>query len=144
MLAGQHTFHGATPRMTSPIRVSLISISCFLLFYIVIGGVLGKNDSSTEKAYRDLGVYSEVLSRIKQDYVTEPNLPEVTDGGIRGLLEALDPYSTYLSPQEYQEYLQHPEPGPATVGIFISKRMGFATVISVLPGSPAETAGVKV
>jgi carboxyl-terminal processing protease len=130
--------------MTSRIRISLISISCFLLFYIVIGGVLGKNDSSTEKAYRDLGVYSEVLSRIKQDYVTEPNLRKVTDGGIRGLLEGLDPYSTYLSPQEYQEYLQHPEPGPATVGIFISKRMGFAAVISVLPGSPAETAGVKV
>jgi carboxyl-terminal processing protease len=130
--------------MTNRIRVTLISISCLLVFYIVVGGLLGKNDSNTEKTYRDLGVYSEVLNRIKQDYVTEPDLKKVTDGAIRGLLEALDPYSTYLTPEQYQDYLQHPEPGPGDVGIFLSKRMGFATVVSVLPGGPAEKAGVKV
>jgi carboxyl-terminal processing protease len=129
--------------MTKRIRVLLISISCFLVFYVVIGGVLGQGNSSTEKTYRDLGVYTEVLSRIKTDYVTEPNLKKVTGGAIRGLLEALDPYSTYFPPQEYQEYLAHPNPGPADVGIFLSKKMGFATVVSVLPGSPAEKAGIK-
>ncbi len=130
--------------MTTRIRLSLISISSLLVFYIVIGGLLGKNDSPGEKTYRDLGVYTEVLSRIKEGYVTEPNLKKVTDGAIRGLLESLDPYSTYLSPQEYQEYLQHPIPGPASAGIFLSKRLGYATVVSILPGSPAEKAGVKV
>jgi len=131
--------------MTRRIRLTLISISCFLLFYIVIGAVLGKNASSTQdKAYRDLGVYSEVLTRIKHDYVTEPNLTRVTDGAIRGLLEALDPYSTYFTPQQYQAYLQQPEPGPADVGLFVAKRLGFATVVSVLPGSPAEKAGIKL
>ncbi len=114
-----------------------------MVFYIVLGGLLGKNDSSSEKTYRNLGVYSEVLSRIKNEYVTEPDLKRVTGGAIRGLLEALDPYSTYFTPQEYQEYLRQPDPGPANVGIFIAKRLGFATVISVLPGSPAEKAGVK-
>jgi carboxyl-terminal processing protease len=130
--------------MTSRIRLALISVSSVLVFYIVIGGVLGKNSSSNERTYRDLGVYSDVLSRIKQDYVTDPSLKKVTDGAIRGLLEALDPYSTYLTPQEYQEYLQHPEPGPANVGLFLSKRLGYVTVVSVLPGGPAEKAGVKV
>lgn len=128
--------------MTTRIRAVLIAISCLLISYLVVGGLLGKNDSSDEKTYRDLGVYSEVLNRIKQDYVTEPNLQKVTDGAIRGLLEALDPYSTYLTPDEYQDYLQHPEPGPADVGLFLSKR-GFATVVDVLPGSPAEKAGIK-
>jgi len=130
--------------MASRIRLALISVSSVLVFYIVIGGVLAKNDSPSERTYRDLGVYSEVLSRIKQDYVTDPNLRKVTDGAIRGLLEALDPYSTYLSPQEYQEYLQHPAPGPANVGLFVSKRLGYVTVVSILPGSPAEKAGMKV
>ncbi len=130
--------------MTNRIRLLLVSISCLLVFYIVIGGVLGKSDSSSEKTYRNLGVYSEVLSRIKSDYVIEPDLKRVTGGAIRGLLEALDPYSTYFSPQEYQEYLQHPDPGPANVGIFLSKRMGLTTVVSLLPGSAAEKAGVKV
>src|SRR5713226_8071186 len=130
--------------MTSRIRLALISVSSIVVFYIVIGGVLGKNNSSNEKTYRDLGVYSEVLSRIKQDYVTDPSLKKVTDGAVRGLLEALDPYSTYLGPQEYQEYLQHPAPGPANVGLFVSKRLGYVTVVSILPGRPAEKAGMKV
>jgi carboxyl-terminal processing protease len=129
--------------MSKRIRVGLITVSCFLVFYIVLGGLLGQNNSSSEKTYQNLGVYSEVLSRIKSDYVTEPNLNNVTGGAIRGLLEALDPYSTYFSPQEYQDYLRQQDPGPADVGTFLAKRMGYATVVSVLPGSPAEKAGVK-
>ena len=129
--------------MTNRIRVILISVSSLLVFYVILGGLLGKSDSTTEKTYRDLGVYSEVLNRIRLDYVTEPDLKKVTDGAIRGLLEALDPYSTYLTPEEYQDYLKHPDPGPADVGIFLSKRLGYATVISVLPGSPAEKAGIR-
>jgi carboxyl-terminal processing protease len=129
--------------MSKRLRVALITVSCFLIFYMVLGGLLGKNDSSSDKTYRDLGVYSEVLSRIKSNYVTEPDLSKVTGGAIRGLLEALDPYSTYFSPAEYQDYLRQPDPGPANVGVFVVKRMGYARVISVLPGSPAEKAGVK-
>ena len=130
--------------MSNRVRALLITTSCLVIFYVVLGGLLGKNDTSTEKTYRNLGVYSEVLSRIKSDYVTDPDLKKVTSGAIRGLLEALDPYSTYMSPEEYQDYQRQPEPGPADVGIFTAKRLGFATVVSVLPGSPAEKTGVKV
>jgi carboxyl-terminal processing protease len=130
--------------MSNRVRTLLITSSCFVLLYVLLGGLLGKNENTQDKTYRNLGVYSEVVSRIKSDYVTEPDLTKVTGGAIRGLLEALDPYSTYMSPQEYQEYKRQPEPGPADVGIFIAKRLGFATVVSVLPGSPAEKAGVKV
>jgi carboxyl-terminal processing protease len=129
--------------MTNRIRVTLVSVSSLLVFYIVLGGLLAKSESGSEKTYRDLGVYEEVLNRIHIDYVTEPDLKKVTDGAIRGLLEALDPYSTYFTPAEYLDYLKHPDPGPADVGIFLSKRMGYATVISVLPGSPAEKGGVR-
>ena len=129
--------------MTNRIRVTLVSVSSLLVLYIFLGGLLGKSESTSEKTYRDLGVYSEVLNRINLDYVTEPDLKKVTDGAIRGLLEALDPYSTYFTPAEYQDYLKHPDPGPADVGIFLSKRSGYVTVVSVLPGSPAEKAGVR-
>jgi carboxyl-terminal processing protease len=129
--------------MTNRIRYFLISISSLLVFYVLIGGVLGKGDSANEKTYRDLGVYQEVLSRVKSDYVTQPDLKNVTNGAIRGLLEALDPYSTYFTPQEFKEYNAHPSPGPATVGILLSKKMGFSTVVAVLPGSPANKAGIK-
>jgi carboxyl-terminal processing protease len=129
--------------MTNRIRATLITVSLILMSYVVVGALLGKNDSSSEQTYRDLGVYSEVLNRIKQEYVTEPDLKKVTDGAIRGLLESLDPYSTYLTAEQYQEYLRNPDPGPADVGIFLSKRMGYATVVAVLPGGPAEKAGIK-
>jgi carboxyl-terminal processing protease len=129
--------------MNNRVRYLLICVSTVLVFYIVIGGVLGKSDTSNEKAYRDLGVYQEVLDRIKIDYVTDPDLKKVTDGAIRGLLEALDPYSTYFTPSEYKDYVEHPQAGAADVGMFVSKRGGFATVVSVLPGSPAEKAGLK-
>jgi carboxyl-terminal processing protease len=129
--------------MTKPVRATLITVSVVLMSYVVVGGVLGSSETSSEKTYRDLGVYSEVLNRINQEYVTSPDLKKVTDGAIRGLLESLDPYSTYLTPDEYKEYLQHPVPGPADIGLFISKRMGYATVVAILPGSPAEKAGVK-
>jgi len=129
--------------MTNRIRTSLIGVSLIVIMYVVVGGLLGKNDNSSEKTYRDLGVYSEVLNRIHQEYVTDPNLKKVTDGAIRGLLESLDPYSTYFTAAQYQDYLQHPNPGPAETGLFLSKRVGYATVVAVLPGSPAEKANVK-
>ncbi|MGH9356658.1 MAG: S41 family peptidase [Terriglobia bacterium] len=129
--------------MSRRLRFLLIVVSCVLVFYIVIGGLLGEGTSPNEETYRDLGVYSEVLSRIKSDYVTQPDLHKVTGGAIRGLLEALDPYSTYFSPEQFKAYLADPNPGPGRVGIFVSKRFGFATVVSVLAGSPAEKAGVK-
>jgi carboxyl-terminal processing protease len=129
--------------MSNRIRYLLISVSGLLVLYVVIGGALGRGESTSEKTYRDLGVYTEVLSRIKMDYVTQPDLSKVTKGAIRGLLESLDPYSTYFTPDEFQAYLKNPTAGPANVGLVLSKKMGFSTVVSVLPGSPAYKAGVK-
>jgi carboxyl-terminal processing protease len=130
--------------MTKRVRLVVIFVSSLLVFYVIIGGALGRGSTDQgEKSYRDLGVYSQVLSRIQQEYVIQPNLKDVTKGAIRGLLEALDPYSTYFTPAEYQQYLEHPAPGPANIGIYLSKRMGFATVVSVLPNSPAQKAGIN-
>jgi carboxyl-terminal processing protease len=88
-------------------------------------------------AYRQMGVYGDVLRRIQSDYVTEPNMNDVTSGALHGLLESLDPDSSYLSPTEYKIYKDRPA-GAAQVGILVSKRFGYATVVSVLPGSPAD------
>lgn len=134
-------------RMSHRIRLLLVTVSTALVSYIVVGAVLSRGDTnssnSSEQSYRDLGVYEEVLSRINSQYVTEPNLQRVTDGAIRGLLEALDPYSTYFSADQFKAYQAHPHPGPAGLGIFLSKRYGYAPVVSVLPGSPADKAGIK-
>ena len=95
--------------------------------------------SDQDGAYHQMRVYAEVLQKIQSDYVTEPNMGDVTTGALHGLLESLDADSSYLSPTEYKIYKDQPTNGTAQVGITVSKRYGYATVVNVLPGSPADT-----
>ena len=89
-------------------------------------------------AYKQIGVYQQVLRRIQSDYVTDPNINTVTTGALHGLLESLDADSSYLTPTEYKIYKERPATGIAQVGLTVSKRFGYATVVSVVPGSPAD------
>ena len=128
--------------MTNRIRVTLISISTVLLLYVALGGLIGKSESTSEKTYRDLGVYSEVLNRINLDYVPNLTSRRSLTGRFGACLQPSIPTALTFPGRILQEFLKHPEPRPADVGIFLSKRMGYATVVAVLPGSPAEKAGV--
>ena len=100
----------------------------FGLFGVHAGG-------QQDGAYRQMRVYAEVLKKIQTDYVTEPNMNEVTTGALHGLLESLDADSSYLTPTEYKIYKDRPATGVAQVGLTVSKRYGYAAVVSVLPGS---------
>ncbi len=83
-----------------------------------------------------------VLRHIQTDYVEEPNMSAVTNGALRGLLESLDADSSYLTPEDYKAY-KADKGGRAQVGINVSKRYGYATVVSVVPGSPADKANLN-
>jgi len=89
-------------------------------------------------AYSQIRVYQQVLRRIQSDYVTEPNMQNVTTGALHGLLESLDADSSYLSPTEYKIFKERPTTGVAQIGVTVSKRYGYATVVDVLPNSPAD------
>jgi len=110
---------------------------------MVVGGLDGVRASSNDGAYRQLQVYSEVLSRVRSEYVEEPNIPQVTDGALHGLLESLDANSSYLSPLEYKEYKSHRSEARGEIGAAVSKRFGYAAVVSVIPGGPADKAGLQ-
>jgi len=94
-------------------------------------------DGEQDGAYRQMGVYGDVLKKIQTDYVTEPNINEVTNGALHGLLESLDSDSSYLSATEYKIYKERPA-GAAQIGITVSKRFGYATIVSIVPGSAAD------
>jgi len=128
--------------MSKTTKAFLLIFSLVLVLFTVAGG-LGVKASSNDGAYRQLGVYSEVLSRIRSDYVEEPNLPHVTDGALHGLLESLDANSSYLTPTEYKQYKQLKSEGKANIGAAISKRFGYGAVIAVIPGGPADKAGIE-
>jgi carboxyl-terminal processing protease len=103
----------------------------FGLFGVHAGG-------EQDGAYRQIVVYRQVLSKIQTDYVTVPNINDVTTGALHGLLESLDSDSSYLTPTEYKIYKDRPTTGVAQVGINVSKRFGYAVIVSVAPGSPAD------
>jgi carboxyl-terminal processing protease len=88
-------------------------------------------------------VYSEVLSRIRSEYVEEPNLSGVTNGALHGLLESLDANSGYLTREEYKQFLAAQNNGKASIGATLSKRLGYGAVVSVLPNGPAAKAGLE-
>ncbi len=124
-------------------KAAILVTSFAVLLFVVMGSVGGMHASSNDGAYRQLEVYSEVLSRVQSEYVEEPNIPKVTDGALHGLLESLDSNSSYMSPDAYKAYKTHKTESKAGIGAVISKRFGYAAVVAVLPGSPAEKAGIE-
>ncbi len=129
--------------MSIKTKAAVLVSSAAVLLFMVVGGLDGVRASSNDGAYRQLQVYSEVLSRVRSEYVEEPNIPLVTDGALHGLLESLDANSSYLSPTEYKEYKSHRSEARGEIGAAVSKRFGYAAVVSVIPGGPADKAGLQ-
>jgi carboxyl-terminal processing protease len=127
--------------MSKTVKTSLLLLSFLILAFAVAGAVGVKAGTGNDGAYRQMSVYSEVLSRIRSDYVEDPNIPQVSNGALHGLLEALDPNSSYLNPDEYKAYKQFGQPS-GNIGAAVSKRFGYGDVISVVPGGPADKAGL--
>jgi carboxyl-terminal processing protease len=128
--------------MSRASRIAVFSISVAIFCYAGLGHVLGRTPD--DKAYKSLTVYGEVLQKIQQDYVDDPNMRTVTAGSLHGLMESLDAQSSYLTPREYEEYkkkMQNPATGET--GLTLSKRYGYVIVLSVLPDSPGTKAGVR-
>jgi carboxyl-terminal processing protease len=134
--------------MSKKLQILLLTASMLVIGFALIGelGVhasSGGTTASSDNVYTHIEVYSEVLHRIRSEYVEEPNMPLVTSGALHGLLESLDADSSYLSPEEYKAFKQNKGDGKAGIGATVSKRFGYAAVVSVIPGGPADKAGIN-
>src|SRR5947209_5150350 len=130
--------------MSMKTKAAILVTSFAVLLFVVVGSMGGVHaSSSNDGSYRQLQVYSEVLSRVRSEYVEEPNIPKVTDGALHGLLESLDSNSSYMSAEAYKAYKNHRSESKGGIGAVVSKRFGYAAVVAVLPGSPAEKAGIE-
>jgi carboxyl-terminal processing protease len=127
--------------MTSRIKLFVASSSTCLVFVLLFGAMRGKS-ASPEDTYRHLAVYTEVLSRIKSDYVEEPDMKSVTLGAVNGLLESIDPYASYLNADQYKQWMKSKDQHKAGVGLVLSKKYGYVGVVDAIPGSPAAKAGL--
>src|ERR1700730_6250657 len=129
--------------MSMKTKAAVLVSSFAVLLFVVAGSLGGVHASSNDGSYRQMQVYSEVLSRVQSEYVEDPNIPKVTDGALHGLVESLDANSSYLTPAAYKAYKAHKSEAKGEIGATVSKRFGYADVVSVLPGSPADKAGIE-
>jgi carboxyl-terminal processing protease len=126
--------------MSSRLKYLVVSSSTLLTLLLLIGSVLGQGAPSDD-TYKHIGVFTDVVSRIKTEYVEEPDMKSVTLGALNGMLEAIDPFASYLNADQYKDYLKNKDVKRADVGLILSKKFGYVGVVGVVPGSPAARAG---
>jgi carboxyl-terminal processing protease len=127
--------------MNRRFQFSVVAGSTCVVALLLFGAVHGRS-ASVDNPYNNLGVYSEVLSKIKLEYVEEPDMKAVTLGAINGMLESIDPYASYLNADQYKQYVKTKDTKKGDIGLTLSKRFGYMSVIDSLPGSPAAKAGL--
>lgn len=128
--------------MSRKLQIAVTLFSLCLVGVLLLGAV-NKPTSSPEETYRHIGVFTEVLSKIKSDYVEEPDMKNVTLGAVNGLLESLDPYASYLSADQFKQWQSSTAGQKASVGLVIAKRYGYIAIVDSIPGSPADKAGLS-
>ena len=116
----------------------------FLLIISVILFALSKPILSDENdIYKKIDLFSEVLDKINKEYVDEVNQSDAMDAAINGVLQSLDPYSAYMSPDSFKNMQTETSGEFGGLGIEVSMEAGVVKVISPIDNSPAEEVGVK-
>ena len=98
---------------------------------------------SNNDLYEKIDLFGEVLNKIKKDYVDEVNQPEMIDSAINGVLQSLDPYSAYMSPEIFKEMQTDTRGEFGGLGIEIGMESGVVKVITPIDDTPAANAGIK-
>lgn len=128
--------------MSSRLKYLVVSSSTVLTLFLLVGWGLSKG-ASQDDTFKHIGVFTDVVGHIKSDYVEEPDMKSVTLGALNGLLEAIDPFASYLNADQYREYLKNKDARRADVGLILSKKSGYVGVVGVVPNSPAAKAGLS-
>ena len=116
----------------------------FLRIFILFLLIYSQSSNSTENdIYKKIDLFGEVLEKINKEYVEEINQSESMDSAINGLLQSLDPYSAYMSPEILSEMQTETSGEFGGLGIEVSMEAGVVKVISPIDDTPASRAGIK-
>src|ERR1043165_4586618 len=122
----------------------LTLLSATLTLYTAVGGWIStRAQQPANDPNAQLRIFESVLQHIQSDYVDEPNMDKVRAGALRGLAYGLDPYSTYLTPEQVKEYNAGNKDNLAGIGAELSQVASYLYVIAPMKGSPADQAGIK-
>ena len=125
-------------------KFSLIILSAMLAIYTVVGGWIStRAQQPTNDPNAQLRIFESVLQHIQNDYVDQPNMEKVRAGALRGLAYGLDPYSTYLTPDQVRQYNENAKSNEVGIGAELSQVASYLYVIAPMKGSPADQGGVR-
>ena len=117
-----------------------VSLICILFFLFNLNLAYSKNN---EALYEKIDLFGEVLEKIKNDYVDDVDQADVMDSAINGVLQSLDPYSAYMSPELFKNMQTDTKGEFGGLGIEIGMESGVVKVIAPIDGTPASKAGIK-
>jgi len=118
---------------------------------VVLGGLMavallwspGVGDAATSETYRQLNLFGDVFERVRADYVEEVSDKELIEAAINGMLTSLDPHSSYLNPERFQEMQVQTKGEFGGLGIEVTMENGLVRVVSPIDDTPAFDAGIK-
>ena len=114
-----------------------------LFLFILIFSFTKVNAANENDIYKKIDLFSEVLDKINKEYVEEVNQSEAMDAAINGVLQSLDPYSAYMSPESFKDMQTETSGEFGGLGIEVGMEYGVVKVISPIDNSPASQVGVK-
>ena len=117
--------------------------STFLIIILSLNISKHVSAANDDDIYKKIDLFSEVLDKINKEYVEDINQSDVMDAAINGVLQSLDPYSAYMSPESFQNMQTETSGEFGGLGIEVSMEAGVVKVISPIDGSPADEVGVK-
>ena len=118
-------------------------IQFYLIIFLSSFFFLNSANSAEIDIYKKIDLFGEVLEKINKEYVDEINQSESMDSAINGLLQSLDPYSSYMSPEIFQEMQTETSGEFGGLGIEVSMEAGVVKVITPIDDTPASKAGIK-
>ena len=133
---GQRTLPMPAPLLKQISILKYISIF-FLLFYSQ------SSFADTKETYRQLSIFNEVYNRVKEQYVEEVTDKELIEKALNGMLQALDPHSSYMNEEVYKEMQIDTSGSFGGLGIEITTDKGFIKIVSPIDDTPAQKAGVQ-
>lgn len=123
-------------------RKILVLISAGLVVFTISGALAGRV-VALEGTYSYLKLFNEALYLIVNNYVQPVQVEALMEGAYRGMLESLDPVNEYLPARLYEKAARGESGGPAEVGVTVSKRRSYVSIVNVAPGSPAAAANLE-
>ncbi len=123
-------------------KIAVFVCSLVIVLYAMAAFFYPKVVARGNEAYPALNVFMDALRQVNSNYVETPDMSKVQQGAMRGLIEALDPYSTYLTKEQAQALDSHKD-GTGDVGLVLSKRASVIYVVAAERNGPAEKAGVR-